>query len=418
MQGELGDDTMFGGSGQDSMTGNEGDDIVIGGAGNDDIRGSIGRDTMAGGTDTGTIRLVSGAFTNVVIGDSVQGDAGADSYVYQRGDGVDILYAFNAAEGDTLTIYGISGPTAIGRWNTMPVLYFGQDSAIILHSYQGPPLVMGGPLPGITFVPGTLVAPLPTERAPIQGGVGNDNLTGTTGNDLIEGLQGHDTLVGLAGADTLEGQVGDDLLVGGAGADVLDGGAGNDTASFRDATGAVTANLATGLGTQGESNGDTYVGIENLIGGGFNDRLTGDGGANRLEGAAGNDTLVGGGGDDTILGGAGRDSLTGGTGADRFVWTALSESAVANPDRVVDFAWAQGDVLDLAAIDANLTLAGDQAFTLVAGSAFLGGGQGSIRQSQTATDTWIEIDQGDGGAAEALIVLTGLRVLVNTDFVL
>jgi fimbrial isopeptide formation D2 family protein/uncharacterized repeat protein (TIGR01451 family) len=417
MQGELGDDTMFGGAGQDSMTGNEGDDIVIGGAGNDDIRGSIGRDTMAGGTDTGTIRLVSGAFANVVIGDSVQGDAGADSYIYQRGDGVDILYAFNAAEGDRLTIYGISGPTAIGTWNTMPVLYFGENSAIILHSYQGPPLTMGGPLPGITFVPGTLVAPLPTQRAPIQGGIGNDNLLGTTGNDLLEGLQGHDTMAGDAGNDTLEGQLGDDLLIGGAGADALDGGAGNDTASFVGATGAVTASLATGLGTQGFANGDTYVGIENLIGTGFHDRLTGDGGANRLDGAAGNDRLVGDGGDDTLIGGAGQDSLTGGAGADHFVWTALSESAAASPDRVVDFAWAQGDLLDLSAIDANLSLAGDQAFTLVAGNAFLGGGQGSIRQSQSGGDTRIEIDQGDGGAAEAVILLTGLHVLVNTDFV-
>lgn len=418
MQGELGDDTMFGGSGNDSMTGNEGDDIVIGGAGNDDIRGSIGRDTMAGGTDTGTIRLVSGAFTNVVIGDSVQGDAGADSYIYQRGDGVDILYAFNAAEGDTLTIYGHSAPTAIGTWNTMPVLYFGENSAIILHSYQGPPLTMGGPLPGITFVPGTPEAPLPAARAPIQGGVGDDNLTGTAGHDLLEGLQGNDTLVGDAGDDTLEGQLGDDLLLGGAGADLLDGGAGTDTVSFAGTNAAVTANLTTGLGTQGFASGDVYVGIENLIGGGGRDRLTGDGGANRLEGAGGNDTLAGGGGDDTLVGGAGQDSLTGGAGADRFVWTALTETAAATPDRVVDFVWVEGDVLDLSAIDANLSLAGDQAFTLVAGNAFLGGGQGSIRQSQSGTDTRIEIDQGDGGAAEAVILLTGLHVLVNTDFVL
>jgi fimbrial isopeptide formation D2 family protein/uncharacterized repeat protein (TIGR01451 family) len=417
MQGELGDDTMFGGSGNDSMTGNEGDDIVIGGAGNDDIRGSIGNDTMAGGTDTGTIRLVAGAFTNVVIGDSVQGDAGADSYVYQRGDGVDLLYSFKPSEGDTLTIYGHSGPTAIGTWNTMPVLYFGENSAIILHSYQGPPLTMGGPLPGITFVPGTLVAPLPTERAPIQGGVGHDSLTGTAGADLIEGLQGNDTLVGDAGNDTLEGQLGDDLLIGGAGGDALDGGAGNDTASFVGATTAVTANLATGLGTQGFAAGDTYAGIENLVGGGFNDRLTGDGGANRLEGMAGRDALVGGGGDDTLIGGADRDTLTGGTGADRFVWTALTDSVAAGADRVVDFAWAQGDLLDLSVIDANLTLAGDQAFTLVTGNAFAGGGQGSIRQSQSGADTRLEIDQGDGGAAEAVILLTGLHVLVNTDFV-
>ncbi|UPY37766.1 SdrD B-like domain-containing protein [Sediminicoccus sp. KRV36] len=417
MQGELGDDTMFGGTGNDSMTGNEGNDIVIGGAGNDDIRGSVGNDTMAGGTDTGTIRLVAGTFTNVVIGDSVQGDAGADSYIYQRGDGVDLLYSFNQAEGDTLTIYGISGPTAIGTWNTMPVLYFGVDSAIILHSYNGPPLTMGGPLPGITFVPGTLVAPLPGERGPIQGGVGDDSLTGTTGNDLLEGLQGNDTLVGNAGNDTLLGQDGNDLLLGGAGADVLDGGAGTDTASYVGATAAVTASLATGLGTGGFANGDSFLSIEDMIGSGFNDRLTGDGGANRLEGAAGNDTLIGGGGNDTIMGGAGQDSMTGGTGADRFVWSVLNESAAATPDRVTDFAWAQGDVLDLSAIDANLGLAGDQAFTLMAGNAFAGGGQGSIRQSQSGGDTRIEVDQGDGGTAEAVIILTGLHTLVNTDFV-
>ena len=55
---------------------------------------------------------------------------------------------------------------------------------------------------------------------------------------------------------------------------------------------------------------------------------------------------------------------------------------------------------------------------VLAGNAFLGGGQGSIRQSQSGGDTRIELDQGDGGAAEAVIILTGLHVLVNTDFVL
>ena len=110
--------------------------------------------------------------------------------------------------------------------------------------------------------------------------------------------------------------------------------------------------------------------------------------------------------------------MTGGTGADRFVWSALTESATATPDRVVDFAWAEGDVLDLSAIDANLGLAGDQAFTFVAGGAFAGGGQGSVRFATSGGDTRVEIDQGNGGAAEAVIILTGLHTLVNTDFVL
>ncbi len=416
MQGELGDDTVLGGSGNDTIVGNEGNDIVVGGSGNDLIDGGDNNDTIAGGTDSGTARLVAGRITNLVAGDVVIGGGGGDNFVYQRGDGVDRFEGFNPAEGDTLTIYGHSGFAAVQNVNGQTVLYLGTDSAIIMNSHY-PFTNPAGPFPGITFVPGTAVAPLPTERAPIQGGVGNDNLTGTAGNDRLEGLQGNDTLAAGAGSDTLEGGLGDDLLNGGAGGDVLDGGAGVDTASFVGASSAVTANLATGLGTQGDANGDSYVGIENLVGSGFSDRLTGDGGANRLEGAAGNDTIVGGGGNDTILGGAGRDSLTGGTGADRFVWNALSESTAAATDRVVDFAWAQGDLLDLSAIDANLGLAGDQAFTLVAGNVFAGGGQGSIRQSQSGGDTRIEIDQGDGGAAEAVIILTGLHTLVNTDFV-
>jgi fimbrial isopeptide formation D2 family protein/uncharacterized repeat protein (TIGR01451 family) len=416
MQGELGDDTVLGGSGDDTIVGNEGNDIVLGGAGNDLIDGGDANDTIGGGTDSGTARLVAGLITNLVVGDEVIGGGGADSYIYQIGDGVDRFHGFNPAEGDTLTIYGHSGFQAVQNVNGQTVLYLGTDSAIIINSHY-PFTNPAGPFPGITFVPGTAVAPVPMERAPIQGGVGNDNLIGTAGNDRLEGLQGHDTLTGGAGNDTLEGQLGDDVLNGGAGADVLDGGAGVDTASFVGASSAVTANLATGLGTQGVANGDSYLGIENMIGSGFSDRLTGDGNANRLEGAAGNDTMVGGGGNDTLIGGAGRDSLTGGTGADRFVWGALSDSTVATPDRVVDFAWAQGDVLDLSGIDANLGLAGDQAFTLVAGGAFTGGGQGSIRQSQSGGDTRVEIDQGDGGAAEAVIILTGLHTLVNTDFV-
>ena len=54
----------------------------------------------------------------------------------------------------------------------------------------------------------------------IEGGTGNDTLTGTAGNDR---LYGH------AGADILNGGDGNDFLRGGAGADTLNGGNGNDT---------------------------------------------------------------------------------------------------------------------------------------------------------------------------------------------
>lgn len=57
----------------------------------------------------------------------------------------------------------------------------------------------------------------------IEGGPGNDLLTGTAAADRLLGHGGNDTLLGLAGDDELEG---------GAGNDRLEGGAGNDSAVY------------------------------------------------------------------------------------------------------------------------------------------------------------------------------------------
>ena len=418
MQGEGGDDVVLGGAGDDVIVGNAGNDTVLGGAGNDMVSGHEGFDLIGGGADFGKARLVAGRVTGLVIGDTVSGDADADRFIYQRGDGVDLLVDFNVAQGDTLTIYGHAGFTAVDQVGGRTVLYLGVDSAIVLNTAY-PATTTVGPFPGITFVPGSLTAPgLPVERAPIQGGVTNDSLVGGAGNDLMEGLQGNDTLVGNNGADTLLGQAGDDLLLGGIGADVLNGGAGIDTASYADATGSVVLSLAGGPSGGGFGAGDTFIDVENLVGSGFADRLTGDANANRIDGGAGADTLLGGAGNDSLLGGAGQDVLTGGFGADRFIWASLAETAAATPDRITDFSWIAGDRIDLVAIDANAGIAGDQAFLFMGGAGFAGGGQGSIRVTLNGGDTLVEIDQGDGGLAEAVIRLTGLQTLAAADFVL
>ncbi len=81
-----------------------------------------------------------------------------------------------------------------------------------------------------------------------------------------------------------------------------------------------------------------------MLGSAFADTLTGDANANTLWGMAGGDVLTGGGGGDALKGGAGND---------RFVYTALSDSAVSGlgKDTIRDF--ATGDKIDLSAIDAD-----------------------------------------------------------------
>lgn len=97
------------------------------------------------------------------------------------------------------------------------------------------------------------------------------------------------------------------------------------------------------------------------------DRLTGNSSANYLDGKGGDDTLDGAGGNDTLYGGAGRDTMTGGAGNDIFLFKAVSEMGrtTSTRDVITDFTSGQ-DKIDLAAIDANTKLSGNQDFTFLA----------------------------------------------------
>src|SRR5262245_53616385 len=67
--------------------------------------------------------------------------------------------------------------------------------------------------------------------AALNGGPGDDALTGSDSGDSLEGLDGNDRLVGAKGGDDMNGGDGNDTLVwnNGDGSDFVDGGAGNDT---------------------------------------------------------------------------------------------------------------------------------------------------------------------------------------------
>lgn len=121
---------------------------------------------------------------------------------------------------------------------------------------------------------------------------------GTEGPDLIVASDKADDLRGLGGKDRLLGRGGDDRLNGGQDDDYLDGGDGFDTASYRDAPGPVSVDLAAGKSSGADGN-DTLVSIEAVEGSAFADRLKGNDESNVIDGGAGPDEMAGGRGADT-----------------------------------------------------------------------------------------------------------------------
>jgi Ca2+-binding RTX toxin-like protein len=311
--GTAGDDTLTGTLGADTLDGQGGNDILIGGAGADTLIGGTGTDTASYSTAPAAV------VANLATPGSNTGHAAGDTY-----NGIENLTgsAFN----DTLT----GDPNA----NTLDG-GAGNDS---LDGGSGNDILIGGAgadaLNGNT---GTDTASYATATAGVVANLTTPaSNTGDAAGDTytaIENLTGSafaDTLTGNTSANVLDGGAGDDTLIGGAGADSLIGGTGIDTASYSTSTSAVTVNMATPASNLGDAAGDTYSGIENVIGGSAADSITGDGLDNTLDGGAGNDTLNGGAGNDILIGGAGADALTGGTGTDTASYATAAAAVTAN----------------------------------------------------------------------------------------
>ena len=166
----------------------------------------------------------------------------------------------------------------------------------------------------------------------------------------------------------------------------------------------------------GEGAGD---GGDLIRGGAGNDSIHGGAGDDMIRGDDGDDRLYGGSQDDTIIGGAGVDRLWGGTGADVFDFNAVTESgsAAALRDIVQDFTPGV-DVLDLAGIDAQAALTGNQRFVFIGTAAF--SAEGQIRLVETAKGVLVQVNTTGTATPEMAILLRDVHVadLDGGDFVL
>ncbi len=379
--------TYFGGATDDTRSGSADNDRLTGGAGKDTLYGMAGNDTLNGGTEgdwldggTGADAMTGGTGDDTFVID----DAG-DTVIESSGEGNDVVHAsITYTLGTNLERLILDGTGDIGgTGNGVDNIIMGNSGANSLDGADGDDVIKGGA--GNDTVSGGNGVDLlygGDGADTVSGGSGNDMLYGNDGADDLDGGAGRDTLDGGVGADTLAGGDGNDIIDGGTGADAMSGGLGDDTFYVDDVGDTVTEASA-----QGQDNVRSTAAsftltanVENLILDGTGDisgtgssgdnAITGNSGNNTLDGGAGDDLLKGGNGNDILIGGAGSDILVGGAGADTFVVTQASVrqshlGGVLEVDVVNDLTKAQGDRIDLSAIDADSITAGDQAFHLV-----------------------------------------------------
>ncbi|MCP4697598.1 MAG: calcium-binding protein, partial [Gammaproteobacteria bacterium] len=250
-----GDDTLTGGGGNNQISGGGGNDQVYGGGGNDTLAGDAGNDSLYG--ETGGDTLNGGIGDDTLSGgpgdDMLRGEAGNDTYLFNPGDGHDVITETENADGSQtniltfgdgagmddldLSAYSLDADNLIIQFHSAP-----DADRITVENWRNPQndtyridnfrFSDGSEYSGYELlVHHNLLSPVPKGTPGddiLTGGSGDDQITGGDGNDEIHGSGGNDTLDGENDDDTLYGEAGNDLLTGGKGNDTLSGGPGDD----------------------------------------------------------------------------------------------------------------------------------------------------------------------------------------------
>ena len=317
LQTGAGSDSLDGGDGADMLFGLAGTDTLVGGIGNDQLDGGHGADSNDGGAGTDTVsyhpRLPGGGVQVDIDGVADDGgvlDANADNVLTT----VERLIGGNG--NDTLT--GSTGTNMLTGGTGDDVLN-GGDGTDTLDGGAGADTMDGGAqtdtvtyanrpvgagvqadIDGVADDGGTLDGNADNILATVEwlnGGSGDDTLTGSAAANTMNGGSGADVLDGAGGADTLDG---------GTGADILDGGAQTDTVTYatRLAGQGVVVDID-GVADDGgalDSNADNVLlTVERITGGAGNDTLTGSAAVNVITGGLGVDTISAGAGADTVM---------------------------------------------------------------------------------------------------------------------
>ncbi|HFK4064740.1 TPA: calcium-binding protein [Kluyvera ascorbata] len=218
------------GSHDDTLTGLSGDDRLYGNDGNDTLTGGAGQDILTGG-------------------------AGSDTYVFNAGDGMDIIEDCRYADNLDQNILRIGDglhreDSHVARYYDDLVIDFrGGDDCIVIPGYFAQDV---HPVDLIIFADGSLWD-IAAVEALAQVGTDEDQT-------LIASDHGSVIYAG-GGDDVLYGGRSDDVLAGGTGNDVLYGGSGHDTYLFNagDGQDRITANFSYGDIPSPNADNESYV---------------------------------------------------------------------------------------------------------------------------------------------------------------
>jgi Ca2+-binding RTX toxin-like protein len=416
--GHLGNDdiTDTGSSGNNQYFGDEGNDILRvttaidsdtwnGGSGNDTIDWSLA--SISGATfNLGAGTATLGLATEIMVGfENLIGTNNNDTIVGTAGSNV-----LTALGGNDTINGGAGADTMFGGLGDDRYIVGSLGDSTIENAGEGTDTVF-------SYINWTLGANI--ERLELEGSA--TNATGNGLNNTLVGNSLNNVLNGGAGNDYMRGGAGDDIYIVAAAGDVTaeDPGQGTDTVrSYIDWTlGANVERLE--LQSSGNINGTGNSLNNTLVGNSAANSLNGGNGNDFISAGAGNDTLVGGAGNDTLIGAAGSDSLNGGTGNDRFDFDLVSHSPAgpATRDSIVG-GFAHGfDLIDLATIDANTLVGGNQAFSFI-GSAAFSGVAGQLRYSNYSGTVIIDADVNGDSTADMQILVAGTNFMTGTDFIL
>lgn len=377
-----------------------GDDIINAGATGVQVFGGDGNDQI-----TGRGSLYGEAGNDHIIG------LPTDAYLYRRiygGEGDDVIesngsHIIDGGEGYDTVIYDLA----------VPNLYYDGYSTNI-EAY----VVLG------TAADNNLGRGDTDDK--LYGFAGNDRLSGGTGVNLLDGGVGDDRYIVRSTTTKIVDESGDDFVVTEVNYNID---LNIETVSMVRPGLTVTGNW------QANKIWGSDEGSDTIFGGGGYDLIGGNGGADDIHGGDGTDTLYGNDGDDVLYGDGGRDyvsggagndrliggieydHLIGGTGADTFQFDDVTHSSAGEPDLILDFSSAEGDLIDISRIDAAMSSTVDEAFIFVGTGAFTGQ-EGELRYVVSNGDAVVQGDVDGDGMVDFAIQLRGVGTLSQSDFLL